>query len=132
MIPATFALFHRDVSMPRKLLVTKRWYFWLMCPFFGFNLITRKDLNPLARINDCLDVLHGSKNFTGSNLASGCWQIEMDENSKDKTGLLTLMVFRFKVMPFGLCNAPSTFLRMMNEALVELKFSIFTVYLDNA
>ncbi len=48
------------------------------------NSITKKDSFPLPRINDVLDLLHGQKYFTTLDLASGYWQIEMDDSVKNR------------------------------------------------
>src|SRR6267154_1081805 len=56
----------------------------------------------------------------------------MDEDDKDKTAFLSRRgSFRFTAMPFGLCNAPSTFQRLMNTTLVGLNYEICLVYLDD-
>ena len=69
-----------------------------------FNSITRKDAYPLPRIDDSLDALNGSKWFSTLDLICGYWQVEMDENDRQKTAFCTQEgLFEFKVMPFGLC-----------------------------
>ncbi len=56
------------------------------------------------------------------NLYSGYWQVEMDQRDIDKTAFVTRQgLFRFTVMPFGLCNALATF-----ERLMELVLKILT------
>ena len=52
------------------------------------NNITKKDSFPLPRIDNVLDLLHGQKFFTTLDLASGYWQIEMDDSSKEKTAFI--------------------------------------------
>lgn len=65
-------------------------------------------------------------------LACGYWQIELDENSKEKTAFVVDNVFyKFNSMPFGLCNAPATFQRLMNKALRGLLGKKVLVYLDD-
>ena len=66
------------------------------------------DIFPLPHIDDSLDLLAKSKYFTALDLASGYWQVAMEEESREKNGNSGL--FEFLVMPFGLCNAPATFL----------------------
>ena len=70
------------------------------------NERTMKDSHPLPRIDDCLDCLSG---------ATWYHQVAMDERGKDKTTFVTRKgTFCFNVMPFGLCNAPATFQRLMD------------------
>ena len=69
------------------------------------NAITKKDKHPLPRIDDMLDSFQGSKWFSSIDLASGYWQVEMDENSKEKTAFITGEgLYEFNIMPFGLCD----------------------------
>ena len=82
------------------------------------NAITRKDAYPLPRIDDTLDTLSGSRWFSTLDLLSGYWQVEVAEGDRDKTAFATQSgFFEFKVMPFGLCNAPATFQRLMDLVL---------------
>jgi hypothetical protein len=63
-----------------------------------------------------LDLLAGTQYFTSLDLASGYWQVGMDEESQEKT---LLQLSEFKVMPFGR-NAPTTFQRLMQDDLADL------------
>ena len=67
------------------------------------NLAMVKDAYPLPRICDTLDMLAGKRWFSTLDLASGYWQVSLSPEARCKThsGL-----FQFKVMSFGLCNAP--------------------------
>ncbi|GFS87645.1 retrovirus-related Pol polyprotein from transposon 17.6 [Trichonephila clavipes] len=65
-------------------------------------------------------------------LRSGYWQIEIDEADREKTAFITPEgLYEFKVMPFGLCNAPATFERMMDNLLRHFKWSMCLCYLDD-
>ena len=93
------------------------------------NDATRKDAYPLPRIDATLDTLHGSQWFTTLHLMSGYWQVEMHEANKPKTAFCTTEgLFQFRVMPFGLSNAPATFQRLMDLVLACLQC---LVYLDD-
>ena len=86
------------------------------------NTITRKDAYPLPRIDETLDTLQGAKWFSTLDLASGYWQVELSEESQDRTAFCTPNgLFEFKVLPFGLCNAPATFQRLMDLILSGLQ-----------
>ena len=76
----------------------------------ALNKTTKRDEYPLPRIDDMLDSLGGAAWFTSLDLASGYWQVEMDPKDREKTAFITQFgTYQFKVMPFGLCNAPATF-----------------------
>jgi hypothetical protein len=104
-----------------------------MCvDYRGVNNVTRKDSYPLPRITDCLDALGSATYFSTFDLRSGYFQIAMEEDDKDKTSFLTRRgTFRFTAMPFGLCNAPATFQRLMDVVTVGLNYEICLVYLDD-
>ncbi|GBM77385.1 Retrovirus-related Pol polyprotein from transposon 412 [Araneus ventricosus] len=100
-------------------LVKKKNGEWRFCvDYRRLNKITKKDVYPLPRIDDALDCLAGAKIFSMMDLKSGYWQIEVDEKDREKTAFVTSDgLYEFKVMPFGLCNAPATFERMMDTVL---------------
>jgi hypothetical protein len=96
------------------------------------NDVTRKDAYPLPRIDDSLDALGGAKFFSTLDLASGYWQVEMNEDARDKSAFSTPSgLYAWNVLPFGLCNAPSTFERLMERVLAGLRWEILLVYLDD-
>ena len=96
------------------------------------NSVTRKDAYPLPRVDDILDTLGGSKWFSTLDLKSGYWQVEVDSSSREKTAFTTSEgLYEFKVMPFGLCNAPATFQRLMNRVLCDVNWVECLVYIDD-
>ena len=96
------------------------------------NSITKKDVYPLPRIDDILDTLGGTKFFSSLDLAAGYWQIGMDDESKAKSAFITHHgLYEFVRMPFGMCNAPATFQRLMEIVLNGLVWKSCFVYIDD-
>ncbi|GFX46466.1 retrovirus-related Pol polyprotein from transposon 297 [Trichonephila clavipes] len=114
-------------------LVRKKDGSWRFCvDYRKLNSVTKKDVYPLPRIDDTLDCLKGAKFFSSMDLRSGYWQIEIDEADREKTAFITPEgLYEFKVMPFGLCNAPATFERMMDNLLRHFKWTMCLCYLDD-
>ena len=92
--------------------------------FRSLNTKTVKDLFPLPSISQCLDQLSGNMYFSTLDMASGYWQIEIDEKDCHKTAFITKYgLFEHKRMAFGLCNAPATFQRVIQFVLRGLTWS---------
>ena len=104
----------------------------LCCDYRRLNDVTRRDSYPLPRIEECLDALGGAKFFTTLDLASGYHQVAMEEEDKAKTAFTCPFgLFEWNRMPFGLCNAPATFQRLMMQVMQQHIFQILLVYLDD-
>ena len=97
------------------------------------NLRTIKDAYAIPRIDDTLHLLAGAKYFTKLDLKSGYWQVELKEEDKPKTAFQVgpLGFYECNRMPFGLCNAPATFQRLMERCMGELNLRDCLIYLDD-
>ena len=87
----------------------------------------------LPRIEDSLDSLNGARIFTSLDLKSGYWQVELDEESIPLTAFTVgpLGFYECCRMPFGLCNAPATFQRLMETCLGDMHLQWCIIYLDD-
>ncbi|UYV66747.1 hypothetical protein LAZ67_4002754 [Cordylochernes scorpioides] len=114
-------------------LVRKKDGFVRFCvDYRGLNKMTKKDVYPLPRVDDALDCLRGANIYSTIDFKAVYWQIGIDEADREKTAFITPDgLFEFKVMPFGLCKAPATFERMMDNLLKGLRWTICLCYLDD-
>jgi len=104
----------------------------LCIDYCRLNAITYQDVYPLPRIESCLDALNGAGWFSTLDLRSGYWQVRQDPRDADKTAFITRRgCFRFRVMSFGLTNAPSVFQRSMDLVLTGLTCDICLVFIDD-
>ncbi|GFV51474.1 hypothetical protein TNCV_844131 [Trichonephila clavipes] len=115
------------------ILVRKKDNTWRFCvDYRRLNRITKKNVYPFPRIDDTLDSLQGSEFFSSMDLSSRYWQIEVDEADREKTVFITPEgLYEFNDMPLGLCNAPATVERMMDNLLRHLKWTMCLCYLDD-
>ena len=101
--------------------------------FRKLNSLTVKDCHPLPHICETLESLTGAAHYSTFDMNSGFWQVPMDEESKQYTAftLGSMGLYECESMPFGLCNAPPTFQRFMQNCLGELNLTYCLIYLDD-
>ena len=123
---------HSPYSSPIVLVRKKNGSLRMCVDYRKLNAKTVKDAYPLPRIEESFDALQGASWFSTLDLASGFNQIGVTEEDKAKTALIIPFgLFEYKRMPFGLCNAPACFARLMQACLNEQIFLILLVYLDD-
>ena len=96
------------------------------------NSVTRQDAYPLPRIDSCLLAMSEAKRFSTFDMRSSYHQVRVAPEDMDKTAFICPRgTYRFKTMPFGLCNAGATFQRLMDIVMTGLNMEICLVYLDD-
>ena len=106
---------------------------WRLCvDFRKINVVIKPCVYPLPRIEDIFDSLEGACYFSAMDLAKGFWQIELDDESKEKAAFTTVYgQFQYRRLPFGLASSPGTFQKVLNTVLAGLTWVHAMVYLDD-
>ncbi|XP_019056220.1 PREDICTED: uncharacterized protein LOC109116008 [Tarenaya hassleriana] len=99
---------------------------------WGASVVTIKNRYPLPRINELLDQLQGAKWFSKIDLRSGYHQIQVKAENIQKTTFRTRYGhFEFVVMQFGLTNAPTVFMQLMNRLFMDYLDEFVIIFIDD-
>ena len=101
--------------------------------FRQLNAQTKKDSYPLPRIQKALESMASATQFSSMDFKSGFWQVKMAPGSQPYTAFTVgnLRFYEFTWMPFGLCNMPATFQRLMQNTLGKLNLTYCIIYFDD-
>ena len=101
--------------------------------FCQLNSQTKKDAYPLPQMQETMESMVGTRFFSTMDLKSGFWQVKMAKDSQQYTAFTvgSMGVYEFLRMQYGLCNAPLTFQRLMQNCLGDLNLTYALIYLDD-
>src|SRR5450759_235802 len=104
----------------------------LCVDYRALNKQSVKDRYPLPHMDDLFHCITGATKFSKVDLRTGYHQIRMAEGDEYKTAMRTRFgSFEYLVMPFGLCNATATFMKMMNHIFHDLLDEGVVVFIDD-
>jgi len=96
------------------------------------NKMTMKNKNPLSRIVDLMDQLHGSSVFSKIDFRSGYHQILVKADDVQKTTFRSRYGhYEYVVMPFGMTNAPTVFMDYMDIIFIPFLDTFVVVFIDD-
>jgi hypothetical protein len=104
----------------------------LCIDFRQLNKVTVKNKYHFSRIYDLFDQLRGKKIFSNIDLISGYHKVRIKEEDISKTTFRTMYGhYEFTLVPFGLSNAPTVFMCLMNGVFREYLDKFIVVFLDD-
>ena len=114
-------------SSPMVIVKKKDGSLRLCVDYRYLNEVSQVDAYPMPRVDDIIDQLGQASFITTIELCRGYWQVPVAAESRPKTAFSTpIGLFQ---LPFGLCGAPATFQRMMNQLMQGQKHT--AAYLDD-
>ena len=82
---------------------------------------TKSDSFPIPRIADCIDQIGNAKFVSTFDMLKGYWQVPLTQRAREISAFVTPSgLYQYKVMPFGMKNAPATFQRMVNKLVRDI------------
>ena len=94
------------------------------------NAITKTDVFPIPRVDDCIDRIGSAKYLTKMDLLKGYWCVPLTERGREISAFVTSSgLYEYNVLPFGMKNAPATFQRMMESVVQGLEHT--HAYIDD-
>jgi len=120
-------------SSPIILLKKKDNSYRLVIDYRKLNSITKKDAYAIPRIETLLDTLGKASVFSALDMRSGFYQVELDEDSREKSAFSTAQYGQWEYirMPMGLCNSVGTFQRMVDLVFKSLINKCLVAYIDD-
>jgi hypothetical protein len=98
----------------------------------SLNEVTIKNRYPLPRIEDLFDQIKGASVFSKIDLRSGYHQLKIRESDIPKTAFHTRYgLYEYTVMSFGLTNAPTYFMYLMNKVFMKYLDKFVVVFIDD-
>ena len=89
--------------------------------FRKVNDKTKSDSFPIPRIADCIDQIGNAKFVSTFDMLKGYWQVPLTQRAHEISAFVTPSgLYQYKVMPFGMKNAPATFQRMVNKLVRDI------------
>ena len=106
--------------------------FRLWVAYRGLNNVTLKNRYPIPLISELKECLNRAKIFTKLDLKNSYYLIHMAKSDEPKTAFhMRFGLYEWKVMLFGLCNAPATFQAMMDDLFYDILDKGVIIYLDD-
>jgi len=85
------------------------------------NAVSKTNVFPIPRVDDCIDRVGRSKYLTKIDLLKGYWCVPLTERGREISAFVTPSgLYEYKVLPFGMKNAPATFQRMIQSVIQDL------------
>ena len=115
-------------------LVRKKDNKWRFCvDYRKLNAITKTPATCLQSIENAMESMHGKRYFSALDLCSGFYQVELAEESREKSGFITPWgSYEWNVMPMGSSGSPSTFQRLSMAVMADMiREGSSVVYLDD-
>ena len=127
-----YPIFNHEWVSPLVLVPKKNGKWRIYVNYRELNKATKKDHFPLPFIDQVLDDLAGKKFFSFLDGFSRSNQIQISLEDQDKTTFTCPWdTFAYRVLPFGLCNSPTTFQRAVLSIFSELFHDSVEIYMDD-